>query len=118
VPRFSESSSVVLLHGECVVGFYEGSCLWIAPDHRSAGLAAPLILAAALECTTDVASVLPPDVEMQDYSIAGYVAHSRAFDQIWDAHGDLRETLARCALRTVMTPGAGLACGAAYTFDL
>ena len=64
-----------LFDADGVVGFYAGSYLWIAGDHRGAGLSTPLILAAAEHRG---GSVLPPGVVVQGYSRAGLVAHRTA----------------------------------------
>jgi hypothetical protein len=105
-PQYSESSSVLLLHDGQVVGFYEGSCLWIAEDHRGVGLSMPLILAAALDRSDDGPCVLPDGVDMHGYSVAGYAAHERAFDRLWAANSDLRAALGHCRAGSEMTPTA------------
>jgi hypothetical protein len=89
----SESSSVLLFYDREVVGFYEGSCLWIDAAHRGIGLSTPLILAAAIDRGGNQPTVLPRDVEMHGYSVAGLAAHERAFDAFWAASGDLPAAL-------------------------
>jgi hypothetical protein len=64
-----------LFDADGIVGFYAGSYLWIAGDHRGAWLSTPLILAAAEHRG---GSVLPPGVVVQGYSRAGLVAHRTA----------------------------------------
>jgi len=68
-----------LFDADGVVGFYAGSYLWIAGDHRGAGLSIPLILAAAEHRG---GSVLPPGVVVQGYSRAGLAAHRAAYDHV------------------------------------
>ena len=94
----TESSSILLLYGNGVVGFYEGSCLWIHESHRGKGLATPLILAAALDRSGErgrncALTVLPRDVDMHGYSPAGLAAHDRAFVALWATQCDLRRAL-------------------------
>jgi hypothetical protein len=64
-----------LFDGDGVVGFYAGSYLWLAREHRGIGLSTPLILAAAEQRG---GTVLPPGVVMQGYCRAGLVAHRTA----------------------------------------
>jgi len=64
-----------LFDADGMVGFYAGSYLWIAGEHRGLGLSTPLILAAAGQRG---GSVLPPGVVVQGYTPAGLVAHRRA----------------------------------------
>jgi len=64
-----------LFGADGIVGFYAGSYLWIASEHRGLGLSTPLILAAAGQRG---GSVLPPGVIVQGYTRAGLVAHRRA----------------------------------------
>jgi len=70
-----EACITALFDADGIVGFYAGSYLWIAGDHRGAGLSTPLILAAAEHRG---GSVLPPGVVVQGYSRAGLVAHRTA----------------------------------------
>jgi hypothetical protein len=58
-----------------IVGFYAGSYLWIAAEHRGKGLSTPLILAAAEQRG---GSIMPPDVVVQGYTPAGLAAHRKA----------------------------------------
>lgn len=58
-----------------IVGFYAGSYLWIAREHRGLGLSTPLILAAAGQRG---GRVLPPGVVVQGYTRAGLIAHRKA----------------------------------------
>lgn len=93
---FSESSNATVLYAGTPVGFYEGSCLWIAAEHRRKGLSTPLILAAVLDrSSAGVVTVLPRDVDMQGYSKAGLAAHRRAFKVLWQAGCDPRAALAQ-----------------------
>lgn len=92
----SESSSVLLRFENEAIGFYEGSCLWIAPEHRGKALSVPLILVATIERSTSVPTVLPGGVTMHGYSIAGLAAHDAAFDVLWAAQCDLSIALAHC----------------------
>lgn len=81
----SESSSVLLKKEGKVVGFYEGSTLWIEEDHQGKGLSTPLILAAAIDRHGELPTVLPHGVDMHGYSPAGLQAHDRAFAVLWAA---------------------------------
>jgi hypothetical protein len=91
---YSESSSIVLTQQGNLIGFYEGSCLWIDEQHRGKGLSIPLILAAAMERSKDEpATVLPPGVDSHGYSPAGLEAHDAAFARLWEADCDLRAAL-------------------------
>ncbi len=58
-----------------LVGFYAGSSLWIAREHRRQGLSTPLILAAAVQRG---GAILPPGVVVQGYTGAGLLAHRSA----------------------------------------
>lgn len=64
-----------LFGAEGIVGFYAGSYLWIARQHRGRGLSTPLILAAAEHRG---GTVLPPGVVFQGYSAPGLAAHRAA----------------------------------------
>lgn len=61
-----------------IVGFYAGSYLWIAAEHRGQGLSTPLILAAAEQRG---GSIMPPGVVLQGYTPAGLAAHRKAHRQ-------------------------------------
>lgn len=61
-----------------IVGFYAGSYLWIAAEHRGKGLSTPLILAAAEQRG---GSIMPPGVVLQGYTPAGLAAHRKAHRQ-------------------------------------
>lgn len=61
-----------------IVGFYAGSYLWIAAEHRGKGLSTPLILAAAEQRG---GSIMPPGVILQGYTPAGLAAHRKAHSQ-------------------------------------
>lgn len=76
---WDEGENVGLFHGDRLIGFYEGPNLWIHPDYRGRGLAAPLILAAA---RLRGGSVLPPGFDTQGYSPAGLLAHIGAHLQV------------------------------------
>lgn len=93
----SESSSIVIRRGRDIIGFYEGSCLWIAEECRGLGLSVPLVLAAALERSSRLPTVLPQGVEMHGYSVAGLAAHDKAFDLLWRMDCDVRAALMMCA---------------------
>lgn len=64
-----------LFGSDGIVGFYAGSYLWLAREHRGIGLSTPLILAVAEQRG---GTVLPPGVVVQGYSRAGLVAHRTA----------------------------------------
>lgn len=68
-----------LFGADSIVGFYAGSYLWIAREHRGLGLSTPLILAAAEQRG---GTVLPPGVVLQGYTPAGLAAHRAAFETI------------------------------------
>ncbi|TXG96700.1 MAG: hypothetical protein E6R09_13750 [Rhodocyclaceae bacterium] len=72
-----EASVTALFGADGIVGFYAGSYLWIAREHRGLGLSTPLILAAAEQRG---GSVLPPGVVVQGYTPAGLAAHRTAYD--------------------------------------
>lgn len=91
---YSGSSSLVLMHQDDLIGFYEGSCLWIDERFRGKRLSVPLILAAAMERSKDRRpTVLPSDVDCHGYSPAGLEAHDAAFARLWQANYDLRAAL-------------------------
>jgi GNAT superfamily N-acetyltransferase len=108
VDDYSESSSLVLSHRDEIIGFYEGSCLWLDERHRGKGLSTPLILAAATERSRDSRpTVLPTDVDCHGYSPAGLAAHEKAFTKLWGAGYDLRVALERCVVNPPLpTPTA------------
>lgn len=58
-----------------IVGFYAGSYLWIARQHRGRGLSTPLILAAAEQRG---GTIMPPGVVLQGYTTVGLAAHRAA----------------------------------------
>lgn len=70
-----EACITALFGADGIVGFYAGSYLWIARDHRGVGLSTPLILAAAEQRG---GSVLPPGVVVQGFTLAGLLAHRAA----------------------------------------
>lgn len=73
-PDWQPQHTVLLTHGGDPVGFYAGGMTWIDPDHRGRGLAAPMILAAAV-----TAGGVPYDnVEIMGFSEAGIAAHRAA----------------------------------------
>jgi len=74
-----QKSVTALFAADGIVGFYAGSYLWIAPEHRGRGLSTPLILAAAARRG---GTVLPPGIVVQGYSPAGLAAHRAAFEAI------------------------------------
>jgi hypothetical protein len=101
VDDYSESSSVVLTHRDELIGFYEGSCLWLDERYRGQCLSVPLILAAAMERSKDQPpTVLPSDVDSHGYSPAGLAAHEAAFAKLSEANYDPRAALAS----TVVAP--------------
>lgn len=71
----AETCSTALFHARAIVGFYAGSSLWIARDHRGLGLSTPLILAAAGQRG---GVILPAGVVVQGYTPAGLAAHRSA----------------------------------------
>lgn len=100
VDDYSESSSVVLMVRGEIVGFYEGSCLWLDERYRGQGLSVPLILAAAVERSKDEPpTVLPPGVDCHGYSPAGLAAHDAAFEKLLEANYDVRAALERVAIK-------------------
>ncbi|MBC8641679.1 hypothetical protein IAG25_33170 [Caballeronia sp. EK] len=94
VDDYSESSSLVLMHRDDTIGFYEGSCLWLDERYRGQGLSVPLILAAAMERSKDEPpTVLPSGVDFHGYSPAGLAAHDAAFAKLTEATYDVRAAL-------------------------
>lgn len=74
-----EGSLTALFYGTAMVGFYAGSYLWIAGEHRGRRLSVPLILAAA---EARGGTVLPPGISVQGYTVAGLAAHRAAYQQM------------------------------------
>jgi hypothetical protein len=99
-----------LFGADGMVGFYAGSYLWIASEHRGLGLSTPLILAAAGQRG---GSVLPPGVVVQGYTRAGLVAHRTAH-----RHAVMAASVAGlpvpaavlAGIKTAVRPGNGEAC--------
>ena len=78
-PRHSrEGFNTAIFRVGRIVGFYAGSYLWIAAEHRGKGLSTPLILAAAEQRG---GSIMPPGVILQGYTPAGLAAHRKAHRQ-------------------------------------
>jgi hypothetical protein len=71
----AETWTTALFLRDAIVGFYAGSSLWIAREHRGRGLSTPLILAASWHRG---GSILPPGVVFQGYTPAGVAAHRSA----------------------------------------
>src|SRR5574343_266853 len=70
-----QASATAIFDADGIVGFYAGSYLWIARQHRGIGLSTPLILAAAQQRG---GSVLAPGVTVQGYTRIGMLAHRKA----------------------------------------
>lgn len=74
--RHARDACITALFGaEGIVGFYAGSYLWIARQHRGCGLSTPLILAAAEQRG---GTIMPPGVVLQGYTPVGLAAHRAA----------------------------------------
>ena len=82
------------MHRDELIGFYEGSCLWLEERYRGEGLSVPLILAAAMERSQDEPpTVLPSGVDCHGYSPAGLTAHEAAFAKLYEKNYDVRAAL-------------------------
>lgn len=93
----SDTYDTALFGPDGMVGFYAGSYLWIAPEHRGKGLSIPLIVAAAEQRG---GCIMPPGVVLQGYTPAGLAAHRKAHQlAMQDIGGELSRERAR-------TPGA------------